>query len=802
MAIQVKLTNLTNEGVEVDGYGINPPAGTTLTLDFSDTDYENIKPALETAAGMGEISVGIRFVPGSPPLITKEDGVIIVPATSAMNLSGGVDVDLSSDGYTADVFIPGVRATVLNSPSGADEVLKSLDANTASWQEEAIITEEYLVGLPGSGAPYSSIQAANDQRILDGHVTVNNSALVKVLPGRYVEDVSIRTPGIVVTAGYTGDPKGGITNNANFSTLVGTLTIDLSINPGTTISENTIRWEQVGLENQTGYCVEFSGSIAQKVIFVNVSADGNGILRMTNGGFGGSLSSPYSDDIEAPTASAWYSSVWWYGGWLRTVSGSTNPVLKHEAGQFIGTETALWRDDRSLTSIECSSTRACLLTDGSALGTVLMAGTNAFILTRSSITAFDAIAIDFQTGSLTLSDCSLSAYNVVNSIAGPSSGRLRFFNLRQLDTAPFTLGTAWDVPNADVQSLYNSVGAILNFSDSSAPYKEQDPSALVQLQSKERGFLPPVMSSFDRLNIATPARGLEVYDSDINYPFHFNGIQWSGDGYYSPLVPNNWAPPIPNSTSEALDDLAGIPFPNRVNISVNKSTIDNYQRVIPILRSQTGPNLTGAYNGGGIGNKPILGLRGFSGLPLGDIDSIEFTWKDLLPETTTLLLSSGPVVGDHGEPLGSSAIALLPFINLIVDLNGDGSLIKIFNMSQTLPPTSDTNFTVTALGPDKYNYLFDPLVNTFEIVLGLPPVPFVAPFINNGPSWFAQAFRMEDIIALGAYPNATLIDIASGDGGMPKDVVTPSIVLAMGGSSNVDAGLKIIEEIKFNGVRQ
>ncbi len=272
-------------------------------------------------------------------------------------------------------------------------------------------------------------------------------------------------------------------------------------------------------------------------------------------------------------------------------------------------------------------------------------------------------------------------------------------------------------------------------------------------------------------------------------------------GAYTPDVPTNWAPPVPTTAAEALDALAAIPFPGRVELSVNKSQIENYQGVIPSLRTQTGPNLTGAYEGGGTGNKAILGFRGFTGLPLGSFTGLDFTWEDLIPETTLLL--TAPVVWDPpaGPPtVGSSAIGLLPFINLIVDMNGDGSLIKIFNMSQTLPPTSDTNFTVTSLGTDRWNYAFDPAVNTFEIVLGLPPVPVVDPVIDDGPSWFDKAYLMADVLA--AYPDATLIDIASGDGGMPKDVVTPGIVLAMGGSSNVDAALKIVEQITINGERQ
>ncbi len=54
------------------------------------------------------------------------------------------------------------------------------------------------------------------------------------------------------------------------------------------------------------------------------------------------------------------------------------------------------------------------------------------------------------------------------------------------------------------------------------------PSALLSLPSTTRGFLPPVMSSAQRLSIASPATGLVVFDITLQCLEFYNGASWVG----------------------------------------------------------------------------------------------------------------------------------------------------------------------------------------------------------------------------------------------------------------------------------
>lgn len=51
-------------------------------------------------------------------------------------------------------------------------------------------------------------------------------------------------------------------------------------------------------------------------------------------------------------------------------------------------------------------------------------------------------------------------------------------------------------------------------------------SAILDIRSTTRGFLPPRLSSTQKLAIASPAAGLQVYDSTLNQMSYYNGTTW------------------------------------------------------------------------------------------------------------------------------------------------------------------------------------------------------------------------------------------------------------------------------------
>lgn len=53
-----------------------------------------------------------------------------------------------------------------------------------------------------------------------------------------------------------------------------------------------------------------------------------------------------------------------------------------------------------------------------------------------------------------------------------------------------------------------------------------DTSSVLELKSTTLGFLKPRLTTAEKNLIASPAAGLEVYDTDLNRPCFFNGTSW------------------------------------------------------------------------------------------------------------------------------------------------------------------------------------------------------------------------------------------------------------------------------------
>jgi hypothetical protein len=73
-----------------------------------------------------------------------------------------------------------------------------------------------------------------------------------------------------------------------------------------------------------------------------------------------------------------------------------------------------------------------------------------------------------------------------------------------------------------VSSTVFSQGVVVSANEAASP----DPSAMLDVQSTEKGFLPPRMTTTERNNIVSPANGLVVYDTDEESLFLFNGTAW------------------------------------------------------------------------------------------------------------------------------------------------------------------------------------------------------------------------------------------------------------------------------------
>ncbi|HSR39943.1 MAG TPA: hypothetical protein VLL95_13600 [Phnomibacter sp.] len=64
-------------------------------------------------------------------------------------------------------------------------------------------------------------------------------------------------------------------------------------------------------------------------------------------------------------------------------------------------------------------------------------------------------------------------------------------------------------------------------------------SSVLDISSTTRGLLAPRMTTAQRNAIASPAKGLLVYDTDLNGLYHYNGSAWAsiaGGGFALPFA--------------------------------------------------------------------------------------------------------------------------------------------------------------------------------------------------------------------------------------------------------------------------
>jgi hypothetical protein len=237
-----------------------------------------------------------------------------------------------------------------------------------------------------------------------------------------------------------------------------------------------------------------------------------------------------------------------------------------------------------------------------------------------------------------------------------------------------------------------------------------------------------------------------------------------------------------------------------VNLSVNNASADLGFDAFVLRTGGDGatPNVPGAFNGGGTGNKALLGLLGFSGMPLSALTSIEYTWTSQL----------GPVGPDYNPPGGPSPT--VPFINLIIDFNpvvGDLRVISLLDSSLTPAIVNAIGTYANPGGLNTLTYSWDETLDV--LIVNSPPNPTpggVPPSVTVGPSWPANAYSWAALKA--ANPSAIFVDafpanpvfFPTGDGGSPAGAIMPALLLVSGDSGNLTRSGKHILDWKINGV--
>lgn len=218
---------------------------------------------------------------------------------------------------------------------------------------------------------------------------------------------------------------------------------------------------------------------------------------------------------------------------------------------------------------------------------------------------------------------------------------------------------------------------------------------------------------------------------------------------------------------------------------------------IAVLATGGSANPAGAFNGGGTGNKSILGYPvGLVGISMTSLVSVEYTWRNILG-----------LGGNFFNP-PTAAAATVPYLNFIVDF-GAGDLRVLTACDGGLNPAVSAAIGSYA-NPGGLNTLTYSWDNTKAVcIVGAPPaavpggvVPIVSVgpgFLENAYSWAALAAANPAAVILDTFP-ANAVLFPNGDGGMPAGQLISGIVLVSGDSGNVTKTGKRILSWKINGV--
>ena len=135
-----------------------------------------------------------------------------------------------------------------------------------------------------------------------------------------------------------------------------------------------------------------------------------------------------------------------------------------------------------------------------------------------------------------------------------------------------------------------------------------------------------------------------------------------------------------------------------------------------------------------------------------------------------------------------------PYVNIQIDVNGDGTLYKIGVIDYTTDATNLLTRTSVGATPEEHEYTLtwigDGRIKVVNDIAGVTPVV-------NGPNWLSRIYRIADIIAV--YPNAKIVRAFSNDGGLPANQELPGFWLNLGDSNYIQNSRILVRGVRING---
>jgi len=189
------------------------------------------------------------------------------------------------------------------------------------------------------------------------------------------------------------------------------------------------------------------------------------------------------------------------------------------------------------------------------------------------------------------------------------------------------------------------------------------------------------------------------------------------------------------------------------------------------------PNAAGnkGFHGGGAGNKSMLGTDFIDDMALGAFTSFSVRYG---------LRTAG---NDHALNR--------PYVNVLIDANGDGSLYKIGVLDAHSNPQLNLLTDVTEGVATDHEYT-RAWVGAGKIKI-VNELAGVVPAVSLGAGWLNKVFTISDILAV--YPDARLVRAFPADGGLPADLTLPALWLVVGDSTYTRYSRIIVREVRVNG---
>lgn len=191
----------------------------------------------------------------------------------------------------------------------------------------------------------------------------------------------------------------------------------------------------------------------------------------------------------------------------------------------------------------------------------------------------------------------------------------------------------------------------------------------------------------------------------------------------------------------------------------------------------------------------MLGINNFNYFPMKDLENISITFENI---QGTVSMAYGPT----GSP---SSFDQAPYINLIVDVNGDLSNIIIFVIcTDTLQPILINNCGIFIYNTqtDLYNVSWNSNMCFFAVGVGNTQgylLGNISPFLSLGSAWTSNIWKFKDFIT--NCPNARIINYNTLDNGMPIGMKTSGILIISGSAGQQVFSSKILRSFILNDIK-